>query len=531
MFTQFKRIALVAALGSALVIAAGAASAKTLRWASQGDPQTMDPYSQNEGLTNSINQHIYDRLVDRDEKLQIVPGLAERWEVINPTTWRFHLRKNVKFHDGAAFTADDVVFSIERAQHPNSQIAAYARALGKPVKIDANTVELRMEKFNPIVLDHLDAVFIMNKAWSEKNKVERPLSFKDKEETFASRNANGTGAFMLVSREPDVKTVMKRYPGHWRQVKGNVTEVIYTPIKSDATRTAALLSGEIDLVLDPVPQDLKRLADGANTKVIYGMENRVVFFGFDQARDSSPYISVKDKNPFKDVRVRKAFHQAIDIQAIKDKVMRGNADIVGCLTPSPIACNMAPELDKNRLPFNLDAAKKLMEEAGYKDGFEVTLDCPNNRYINDEEICLSTAAMLSKINVKVKVNAMPRTTYFPKLEKQDTSFYMLGWGGAVTDAKTTLEPIMHTRDEKTQFGFYNYGRYSDTKLDQLIQSSGTEADVNKRRQLIKEALTLHNSELRHIVLHRQMIPWATRKNVNPVHAADNYMRSWLVTIN
>jgi peptide/nickel transport system substrate-binding protein len=521
----------LALFGALALAAAGTAEAKTFKWASQGDPQTMDPYSQNEGLTNAINQHIYERLTDRDQTLKIVnTGLAERWETVSPLVWRFHLRKNVKFHDGTPFSADDVVFSIERAQHPNSQIAVYARAVGKPVKIDSHTVELRMEKFNPVLLDHLDAIFIMSRDWCVKHKVERPLSFKDKEETFASRNANGTGPFMLVSREPDVKTVLKRNPNYWGTIKGNVTEVIYTPIKSDATRTAALLSGELDMVLDPVPQDVQRIANGAQTKIVYGMENRVVFFGFDQHRDELLYSSVKGKNPFKDVRVRRAFQHAIDIQTIKEKVMRNQAEVVGCLTPSPIACAMAPELDRERLGYNLELARKLMEEAGYKDGFEVTLDCPNNRYINDEEICLAVASMMARINVKMKVNAMPRTTYFPKLEKYDSSMYMLGWGGAITDAQTTLDPVLHSRDDKSQKGFYNYGRYSDPKLDALIDAAAVETDPAKRRQLIKDALTLHNAEVRHIVLHRQMIPWAARKNVNPVHAADNYLRAWWVTI-
>ncbi|MGL4573179.1 MAG: ABC transporter substrate-binding protein [Burkholderiaceae bacterium] len=521
---------LIAATLAALVATTGA-QAKTLRWATSGDAQTMDPYSRNEGVTNNMNEHIYDYLVGRDEKLEKVPMLAEKWTQVDATTWRFNIRKNVKFHDGSALTADDVVFSYERAAHPNSQIANYARAMGKPTKIDDYTVEFKLEKPNPILLEHASTVFIMSKAWSEKNNVTKPLSFKDKEETFASRNAMGTGPFILVSREPEVRTVLKRNPNYWGKPKGNVTEVIHTPIKSDATRTAALLSGELDLVQDPPPQDGARLsAPGGRTKVLYGMENRVVFFGFDQGRDELLYSNVKGKNPFKDRKVRQAFHQAIDIDTIKKRIMRDQSVIVGCMTPSPLACT-APELDKNRLPYNVDAAKKLLEEAGYKDGFEVTLDCPNDRYINDDDICQAVVGMLGRIGVKVKLNAQSKTTYFSKLEKLDTSFYMLGWGGAITDAQTTLEPIMHTYDQKTQRGYYNYGRYSDPKLDELINAAASEVNVEKRRDQIKQALTLHNQEVRHIVLHRQMIPWAVRSNVVPVHSADNYMRAHWVTVN
>ncbi len=521
---------LTAALIAALTVAMPA-TAKTFRWANQGDAQTMDPYSQNEGVTNNINQHMYERLVERDPNLKIVPGLAERYEQINATTWRFYLRKGVKFHDGAPFTADDVVFSVERAAHPNSQIAQYARALGKATKIDDNTVEFKMEKVNPVFLDHMDAIFIMNKAWAVKNKVERPLDFKAKEETYAARNSNGTGAFMLKSREPDVKTVMVRNPTYWNaaNLKTNVTEIVFTPIKSDATRTSALLSGEIDVLHDPAPQDVVKLGSTAGVKVWNGMENRIIFFGFDQKNDELLYSDVKGKNPFKDRRVRQAVYQAIDIETIKRTLMRGQAFPTGCITPSPIACDMAPDADK-RLPFDIEASKKLLTDAGYPQGFGVSLNCPNNRYVNDEELCQAVVAMLSKVNIKVRLVAEPRATYFPRLEKGDTSFYMLGWGGAITDAQTTLDPIYHSRDEKSQKGFYNYGRYSDPKLDEIIDAAAVEGDVAKRRNLIRDALMLHNAEVRHVPLHRQVIPWASRANVRVTHAADNYVRVWWANI-
>jgi peptide/nickel transport system substrate-binding protein len=513
-------------LACAAIALASPSEAKTLRWSGQGDPQTMDPYSQNEGLTNNINQHIYERLVDRDRQLNIVPGLATSWQQLSDTVWRFSLRKGVRFHDGAPFTADDVVFSIERAQHPNSQIAQYALALGKPVKIDDFTVELRQERPNPILLQHADAVFIMSKAWCVRNKVERPLDFKSKEETFAARNANGTGPYVLKSREPGVRTVMTRNPNWWNRHEGNVDEVVYAPISADATRVAALLSGEIDLLQDPPPQDMDRLANNAGTRVINGMENRIVFFGFDQARDELAYSNVRGRNPFKDRRVREAFYRAIDIEAIKAKTMRGQSMPTGCMTPSPLAC--VDKALEPRLPYDRELARKLLADAGYPAGFEVTLDCPNNRYVNDEKICVAAAAMLSQIGVTVRVNAMPKTTYFPKLEKGDTSFYMLGWGGAVTDAQTIIDPVLHTRDDKTQKGFYNYGRYADSKLDASGDAAASEMNPDKRRKFIADALRQHSDEVRHIPLHRQVIPWAMRANVKAVHRADNFVISdWI----
>jgi peptide/nickel transport system substrate-binding protein len=495
--------------------------AQTMRWASQGDAQTMDPVSQNEGLTNSINQMVYERLIRRDKNLNIVPSLATEWQQTSPTTWRFKLRQGVKFHDGSPLTADDVVFSMLRAREPTSQIANYASALGTPKKIDDFMVEFQLAAPNPIFLQHLDAVFIMSKSWSEKNKVLKPLDFKNKEESFASFNANGTGPYVLATRQPGIKTTHKRYAGWWSKHDGNIQEEVFTPISNDATRLAALVSGELDFVLDPAPRDVPRLRSTAGVKVIDGPENRVVFIGMDQHRDELLYSSVKGKNPFKDQRVRKALYQAIDIQTIKTKLMNGQSEPTGGMTPSPLAAFNDPALE-GRFPFDLAAARKLMADAGYADGFEVTLDCPNNRYVNDEEICIALAAMWSQIKVKVRVNAMPRTTYFPRLEKYDTSMYMLGWGGAVTDAETTLTPVMRNPGEKG-VGFYNYGRSRNDKFDAIAAQSSTEADPKKREALIKAALAEWKEQVHTIPLHRQVIPWSARQPVTAVHRADNYV--------
>jgi peptide/nickel transport system substrate-binding protein len=505
-------------------------SAQTLRWANAGDAQTMDPYSQNEGVTNQVNQMVYERLVSRDKKLNIVPGLATEWQQTSPLVWRMKLRPNVKFHDGTPFTADDVVFSVMRAREPTSQIANYATAIGTPVKIDDLTVEFRLEKFNPIFLQHLDAVFIMSKAWCEKHKVTKPLDFKNKEESYASFNANGTGPWILTARQPGIKTTHKRNPGWWSKHEGNVQESIFTPVSNDATRLSALISGEIDFVQDPAPRDVPRLRNTAGVKIIDGPENRIVFIGMDQSRDKLLYGSVPgDKNPFKDQRVRKALYQAVDIETLRTKLMQGQSVPTGGMTPSPLAAYNDPAIE-SRHPFDLAAAKKLMTDAGYANGFEVTLDCPNNRYVNDEEICIALAAMWSKLDVKVKVNAMPRTTYFPKLEKYDTSMYMLGWGGAVTDAETTLTPVMRNMGDKG-VGFYNYGRSTNDKFDALAAQSSSEADAKKRETLIRSALAEWREQVHTIPLHRQVIPWAAKPNLNVVHRADNYVTVEWISVN
>ena len=520
-----KRLFIAACLTA---FATNAVQAQTLRWASQGDAQTMDPHSQNEQLTNAINGQVYETLVQRDKKLILVAGLATQWQQLSPTQWRFKLRPNVKFHDGTPFTADDVLFSVLRAREGTSDIKVYANAVGEPTKIDDLTVEFKLKDVNPIFIEHISLLQIMSKVWSDKNKASKAIDFKNKEEGFASFNANGTGPFMLVSRQPDVKTVYKRNPNWWGQFDGNVQEVVFTPIKSDATRVAALLSGELDFILDPAPQDVARLRSTAGVKVIDGPENRIVFIGMDQSRDELLYSSVKGKNPFKDIRVRKALYDAIDIETIKTKLMRNQAYPTGGITPSPLAAFNDPAIETRR-PYDLEGAKKLMAEAGYPQGFEVTLDCPNNRYINDEEICQTLAVMWAKLNLKIRVNGMPRSTYFPKVQKFDTSMYMLGWGGASTDAENTLTPVLRSRGEGG-VGAWNFGGVKNARFDELAAASSKEGDVKKREQLIRAALKEHNEQVNHLPLHRQVIPWGARANVNVVHRADNWLEWAWVTV-
>jgi peptide/nickel transport system substrate-binding protein len=511
-------------------LAAGAADAATLRWANRGDPQTTDPHSQNEGLTNNVNQLVYEFLVGRDKKLQLVPELAVSWEQVSPTVWRFKLRPGVKFHDGTPFTADDVVFTFERARAETSQLRVYANAAGLPKKIDDLTVEFTTNGPNPVELEHMNTINIMSKAWCEKNRATKPQNFTQKEDMVTAHQANGTGAYMLKSREPDVKTVLVKNPNWWGikegRFEGNVDEVIFTPIGSDATRLAALMSGEVDLINDPPVQDVPRLKQNADVKVLEGVENRVVFIGMDQQRDELLYSNVKGKNPFKDKRVRQALYQAIDIDTIRSTTMRGLAKPTGAMLPAPLPWIVEPE---KRFPFDRAKAKQLLAEAGYANGFEVTLDCPNNRYVNDEKICQALAAMWSQIGVTTSVTAMPRANYFPKLEKLDTSLYMLGWGGAATDPIFILQPVLHGANGKGD-GDYNYGRYSNARLDTLVDQVKTEIDVEKRRRMINDALMIQHDELLTLPLHRQVIPWATRSNVAAVHLANNNVIPNWVTV-
>ena len=513
------------------MLAAGISDAKTLRWAGRGDMQTTDPHSQNEGTTNNINSLVYDTLVQRDKDLNLEPALAVSWESIGPTTWRVNLRPGVKFHDGTPFTADDVIFSYERARSDTSQFRAYANAAGIPRKVDDLTVEFVTNGPNPVELWHWATIFIMSKAWCEKNRATKPQNYMQKEDTVTAHQANGTGAYMLKTREPDVKTVLLKNPNWWGikegMFTGNADEVIYLPIVNDGTRLAALVSGEVDLVNDLPPQDVPRLKQDPNIKVLEGTENRIVFIAMDQGRDELLYSSVKGKNPFKDRRVRQALYQAIDIEAIKTSIMRGLSRPTGAMLPSP--AQSTPDLER-RLPYDKAIARQLLTDAGYPNGFDVTLDCPNNRYVNDEKICQALAAMWAQIGVNVKVNAMPRANFFPKIEKLDTSMYMFGWGSqGSTDGVFILEPVLATYDGKGG-GEQNHGRYSNTRLDELTAKVKIDMNPEQRLKEIREALAAQNAEINNIPLHRQVIPWAERSNVTASHRPDNHVITYRVSI-
>ena len=296
----------------------------------------------------------------------------------------------------------------------------------------------------------------------------------------------------------------------------------------EATRLAALLSGEIDFVLDPDVQDVPRLRSDPKVKILEGNENRTIFFGMDQHRDELLYSNVKGKNPFKDQRVREAFQLAIDVNAIKTTVMRGMSFPTGVMF-APQVAGYDKSLDVVVKP-DLVRARKLLADAGYPNGFEVTLDCPNNRYINDERICQASVAMLSKIGINAKLNAMPRTTYLPKIPRFETSFYMLGWGVPTFDSLYALLSLMHTHVPKAADGDFNLGKYSNPKVDAAIDALKTEIDLAKRRALTKEVLMLHKADVGHIPLHHQVIPWAMRSNVSAVHRADNRLTVKWVTI-
>ena len=506
---------------------------KHLKWGSQGEITTLDPHANNESFNNTQNNQVYEYLTMRDTVYhKLVPGLATSWKQTGPLTWVVTLRKGVKFHDGTPFTADDVVFSYDRARVANSTFKLYSTQAGIPKKIDEHTVEFTTPVPTPLMDEMLGNIFIMSKTWAEKNGAAKPQDFRAREDSFSARNAMGTGPYRLVSHEPGVRTRYEKNKDWWGiadgKWKGNVDTVEFRPITNAATRMAALRSGELDFVLDPPVHEVDQLRRDPALKVWEGSEVRVIFIAFDQHRDELLGSDVKGKNPFKDKRVRQALYHAIDINAIQKQVMRGLSEPTAIVLPDPKGAGVPAALDK-RLPFDPAASRKLLAEAGYPKGFRFTLNCPNDRYVNDEKICVAISAMWAKAGLDVKVETLPRAQYFPMLARMETNAYLYGWGGGSSEGIWMLKPVLHTRTP-TGSGDNNFGRMSVPRLDQLTAAIDVEMDAAKRHAMVTEAVKLVHDEVLVLPLHRQVIPWVSKKNVTVVHRPNNAMHPRWTTV-
>ncbi|MDP9900565.1 ABC transporter substrate-binding protein [Variovorax ginsengisoli] len=518
---QYKSTVLAASILAALCAVGGVTQAQTIRVANQGDALSLDPHSLNESLQLSTTNNVYETLVGRNKDLSVAPVLATSWKQTSPTVWRFELRKNVQFHDGTPFTADDVVFSFARAAGEGSDLKSNTTDIKEVRKVGDHVVEIETKGPFPILPDVITTLMIMSKKWCEENKATVPVDRRKGIENTASFKANGTGPFRVRERQPNVRTVFVRNATYWGKIEGNAQEIIFTPIANPATRVAALVSGEVD-VMEPVPvQDIARINASPTARVISGPELRTIFLGMDQKRDELLYSSVKGKNPFKDKKVRQAFYQAIDIAGIQRTVMRG-ASRPTALMVGPGINGWNAEQDK-RLPYDVDAAKKLLTEAGYPNGFEVTMNCPNDRYVNDGQICQSVAANLAKIGVKINLATETKGTYFPKILRRDTSFYLLGWTPTTYDSHNALTALMACPDDKTGAGQFNLGAYCNAKVDELTKKIQSETDKPKRDAMIKEAFALHTDDIGHLPLHQQTLAWGVSKKVELTQMADNYM--------
>ena len=507
------------------------AEAKTFKWANSGDVSSMDPYARQETFLLTFTQNIYDPLIRRDKNLKLEPALATKWGQSDPTTWFFDIRPGVKFHDGSPLTADDIVFSLNRANGPGSNMQSNFVSV-KEIKKDGDMRVVVTTKYpDPLLADKWAAIVMMSKAWAEKNNAQNSADMTKNEENFATRNAMGTGPFMLKERRAGERTVLVNNPNWWDKPQHNLTEVIFTPVSNPATRIAALKAGDIDMTYEVPPADTESLKKEANIAVLEGPETRVVFLGFDQERPELLESNVKGKNPFKDKKVREAIHRSVDVDAIKRTVMRGQSFPTNLMV-APGINGYTKDLDKRPALLKPEEAKKMLADAGYPNGFEVGMDCPNDRYVNDEQICQAIAAMLARANIKVNLNAQTRARFFAKVNSPgfNTSFYLLGWTPATYDAHNMLLNLVHCRDLQRGRGMFNNGGYCNPELDKVTDAIAAETDQEKRKGLIDRANTMLREDFGYIPLHQQTIVWAMKQNIDVKQLADNFFPLRMVTI-
>ena len=504
---------LAAALLAATALPAQAAE---LRFATTSDPTTLDPNAGNSAPVFSLLGNVYEGLVRRGRGMEIEPALATSWEPLEGEDgWRFTLREGVTFQGGEAFDADDVVFSYERASSAESDTSSWFAGVTSVTAPAPLTVEIRTDAPNPILVDGIANWMMMDRGWAEANGAARPSV---EQGNFATLNANGTGPYRVVERQPGLRTVLEAHEGWWGEDRGNVDRATYTPVQNEATAVAALLSGELDLIA-PVPvQDAARLEADPGVEVIRGIEARVIMLGF--PHDADGLVAGGEGNPLTDPKVRRAVAQAIDVPAILQTVMRGSAEQATQLIGPGLrgySEGVAP------VPHDPEAARAALAEAGHPDGFPVSLKCPNDRYLNDEAVCTAINAMLAQIGLQPVLETMPVANYFPTLREGDHDLYLLGWSPGTFDAEHPLRFLAATPDEAALLGSWNFGGYSNARVDALLPMIQSEIDEAARQGMIDEANAIMAEEQAYVPLYVQPLVWGVRAGVEVVQRPDDFL--------
>ena len=521
-----SRAATMLIAAAALATSVAVADAKTFRWAGKTDPQTLDPHGTNTAPVLGFLNNIYEGLVRRGKDMKLEPALAASWEPIGQDGWRFKLRQGVTFHGGQSFDAEDVLFSYQRASSEQSDVRSWFAPVRDVKVVDSHTVDILTKAPNPLFPSSIANWMIIDKGWAESNSAARPA--RDKE-NYATLHANGSGAFMIKSRDPGVKTTLVPFANWWGKLESNITEAVFTPIGTQATGVAALLSGEIDFI-EPIPlQDVPRIQKTSGFTVHQGIEARVIMFGFEHAADELRYSNIKGKNPFKDARVRKAAYQAINVDAIIKKVMRGNAQPAGLLISAAME-GFSPQHNE-RFANDPKAAKALLAEAGYADGFEFGLACPNDRYINDEAICTAAVSMLAQVRLKAKLRTMPVRNYWKELRANNFDMYLLGWSPGTFDAEHPIRFLMHTPNKEKKLGSWNFGKFSDPKVDELPPMVQVELDPAKRQAMLDEIHGILRNKVAYVPLHVQPLVWGSKDNIKLTQRPDNFFILRWVSVN
>ncbi len=506
-------------LFAVIVAFAITAHAAELRIGLAADVTSLDPHYLNVAPNNNAAWHVFDALVHVDANARLVPGLAVSWRAIDPTTWEFKLRKGVKFHDGSDFTAEDVIFSLERAATLAASPGPFASFV-KPITakkiVDPWTIRFKTAAPYAMLPYDLNSIFIVSK---------KAATGASTEDFNSGRAAVGTGPYKLVRFARGDRIELARNDAYWGGQNGKLAawdKVTLRILPADTTRIAALLAGDLDAIENIPTADLIRLKANANFRLEQKVSWRTMLLHMDQYRDHPPHLSDKSgkplpKNPFKDARVRLAVSKAINRRAIVERVMEGYAIAAGNLVSPPVfgyVDALKPEI------YDPETAKKLLAEAGYPDGFALTLHAPNDRYVNDEQVAQAVAQMLARIGIQTKVETMPASVYFAKARAGEFSFALLGWGSFSGDL--ALRALAATPNAKKGYGAWNWGRYSNPKVDTLLEQGFATLDEKKREALAREAATLALKDVPVILLHHQLASWAMKKGIAYSPRTDEY---------
>jgi peptide/nickel transport system substrate-binding protein len=516
---RLPRVAAAALFAAVLatVAAVPPAPAQELKIAVAADVTSIDPQFFNLFPNNNIAEHIFDKLVQMDADSRIIPGLATSWKTIDPTTWEFKLRKGVRFTDGSELTAEDVAFTLDRVPNvPNSPgpFTAYTKMIiGKEI-VDPYTIRLKTAAPHPLMPNDLSTIYILSK---------KAATGAATEDFNSGKAAIGSGRYKLVRYVSGDRIELVRNDNYWGE-KSPWEKVTFKIIKNEPARVAALLSGDVDAIEQPPTADLARIKADPKFTVTSKISHRVIYFNFDHLQRVSPFITGKDgkpldRNPLLDVRVRRAISKAINRQAIADRVMEGQAIPSGQLVSDKLFGNV-PGLKADA--YDPEGAKKLLAEAGYPDGFNVTIHGPAGRYVNDEKIVQAVAQMLTRVGIVSKVETAPMAPYSARAAKQEYSFHMVGWGASTGEASSPLRSLLATFNRDKGLGAVNWGRYSNVKVDYLIEQALQQVDDENRRIMLQNATKLAMEDLGIMPIHFQFTIWATKKNIAYTPRTDEY---------
>lgn len=505
---------------AASLAAAPVASAQDLKIGLSAEPSAIDPHFHNLTPNNGVLSHIFERLVETDPKNKLIPGLAASWKTVNDTTWEFKLRPGVKWHDGTPFTADDVIFTFERAPNvPNSPSSFAGMVKGKTVKkIDDLTVQISTPAPHPLMPNDLSNLLIVSKKAGDGAKTEDYNSGKA---------AVGTGPYKFAAFVPGDRIEVVRNDDYWGG-KQPWAKVSFKPIKAGPARVAALLAGDVDLIEDAPTADIERLKKEPKVQVSQGVSRRVIYFHMDQFRQETPFITAKDgakiKNPLLDKRVREALSKALNRDAIVSRVMEGVAIPAGQLLADGffgVSPNVKPTAH------DLEGAKKLLADAGFPNGFKMTIHGPNGRYTNDVKITEAAAQMFTRVGIDTTIESLPPAVFFNRASagangQPEFSFILVGWGSDTGETSSPLKSLLGTFDKDKGSGTANRGRYSNPELDKLVADALATVDDAKRQATLAKAVELAMGDVGLIPSHYQINTWAAKKGLAYDARADEY---------